>query len=167
MTALSPPADLAQRLAAELGIAPWQAANAVQLLDEGNTVPFIARYRKERTGELDEETLWRLAERAAALRALEERRAQVRRLLEEQGNLTPELEEALAAAATLQRIEDLYRPFRPKRRTRGQAAREKGLEPLARAILSLTWPSGLPASASERELGAGVRGPRQGGGQPG
>jgi len=162
VTALSPPADLAQRLAAELGIAPWQAANAVQLLDEGNTVPFIARYRKERTGELDEETLWRLAERAAALRALEERRAQVRRLLEEQGNLTPELEEALAAAATVQRIEDLYRPFRPKRRTRGQAAREKGLEPLARAILSLTWPSGLPASASERELGAAYADPAKG-----
>lgn len=161
MTAPTPP-DLSQRLASELGIAPWQAANAVQLLDEGNTVPFIARYRKERTGELDEEVLWRLSERLAALRALEERRQEVRRLLVEHGKLTPELDEALAAASTLQRIEDLYRPYRPKRRTRGQIAREKGLAPLGEAILTLTWPAGLCAEASEEELAAPFVDPAKG-----
>lgn len=154
--------DLAQLVADELGIARWQAANTVELLDDGNTVPFIARYRKERTGELDEETLWRLSERAAALRALEERRQEVRRLLAEQDKLTPELEEALAAAETLQRIEDLYRPYRPKRRTRGQMAREKGLTPLAEAILTLTWPAGVAPEAGEEELAAGFVDPAKG-----
>lgn len=157
-----PTFDLPQLLADELGIARWQAANTVALLDEGNTVPFIARYRKERTGELDEETLWRLSERAAALRALEERRQEVRRLLAEQGKLTPELEEALAAAESLQRIEDLYRPHRPKRRTRAQIAREKGLAPLAQAILTLTWPSGVAPEADEEQLAAGFVDPEKG-----
>jgi len=154
--------DLSRRLAAELGIAPWQAANAVQLLDEGNTVPFIARYRKERTGELDEEVLWRLSERIAALRALEERKGEVRRLLAEQGKLTPELEAALAASESLQRVEDLYRPFRPKRRTRAQIAREKGLAPLAEAILTLTWPASLSPDASLEELAAPYVDPEKG-----
>lgn len=162
-TELAPGAfDLAQRLADELGIARWQAANTLLLLDQGNTVPFIARYRKERTGELDEETLRRLKERAAALRALEERRQEVRRLLAEQGNLTPELDAALATAESMQRIEDLYRPYRPRRRTRAQIAREKGLEPLAEAVLTLTWPADILPGASAEELAARFVDPEKG-----
>ena len=162
-TELTPGAfDLAQRLADELGIARWQAANTLLLLDQGNTVPFIARYRKERTGELDEETLRRLKERAAALRALEERRQEVRRLLAEQGNLTPELDAALATAESMQRIEDLYRPYRPRRRTRAQIAREKGLEPLAEAVLTLTWPADSCPEPLPRSWLQGLSIPRRG-----
>ena len=158
-----PPFDLPQLLADELGIARWQAANTLELLDEGNTVPFIARYRKERTGELDEEVLWRLSERAAALRTLEERRQEVRRLLAEQEKLTPELEEALAAAQSLQRIEDLYRPYRPKRRTRAQIAREKGLAPLAEADPHADVARrSLSPQADEEQLAAGFVDPEKG-----
>jgi len=134
--------DLAGRLAAELGIERWQAANTIELLDAQNTIPFIARYRKERTGELDEEVLRRLEERLRALRALEARRADVLRLLKEQGHLTPELERAVRAADTPQRLADLYLPFRPKRRTRASLARERGLQPLADAILARRLPPG-------------------------
>ena len=119
-------------------------------------MPFIARYRKERTGELDEETLRRLKERAAALRALEERRQEVRRLLAEQGNLTPELDAALATAESMQRIEDLYRPYRPRRRTRAQIAREKGLEPLAEAVFDPDVARGHPARSLCRGVGCNV-----------
>src|SRR5690606_16110668 len=127
----------------------WQAAQTIQLLDDGNTIPFIARYRKERTGELDEDVLRRLAARLESLRALEARRADILRLLEEQGNLTPELAAAVRAADTLQRLEDLYLPYRPKRRTRASIAREKGLEPLAHIILHRRLPDGwsLPKGA--------------------
>ena len=124
------------RIAAELGLAQSQVERTVALLDEGNTIPFITRYRKEATGGLDEEQLRKLAERLEYLRGLEARRAEVRRLLEEGGHLTPELETQLAAAQTLQAIEDIYLPFRPKRRTRAQVAREQGLAPLAELLLA-------------------------------
>ena len=124
------------RLATELGLTQAQVARTVALLDEGNTVPFITRYRKEATGGLDEQQVRRLAERLEYLRGLEARRAEVRRLLDEGGHLSPELDAQLAAAATLQAIEDLYLPFRPKRRTRAQQAREQGLQPLADLLLA-------------------------------
>ncbi|NMD43211.1 MAG: RNA-binding transcriptional accessory protein, partial [Firmicutes bacterium] len=126
---------IVKRLAGEFGIGELQARSAAALLDEGNTIPFIARYRKEATGELDEELLRRLEERLRYLRNVEERRGEVSRLIAAQDRLTPEIEQALAAAERLQEIEDLYRPFRPKRRTRASSARERGLAPLAEQIL--------------------------------
>jgi uncharacterized protein len=129
------------RLASELNIPIASVTNTVALLDEGNTIPFITRYRKEATGGLDEEQLRRLAERLAYLRGLEERRAEVRTALEQGGHLTPELTAQLDAAQTLQAIEDIYLPFRPKRRTRAQTARELGLQPLADALLAATLPT--------------------------
>ncbi len=124
------------RLARELGFELRQVQATAALLDDGNTVPFITRYRKEATGGLDEDQLRRLAERMAYLRGLEARRAEVLATLTQARQLTPELATALAAADTLQAIEDLYLPFRPKRRTRAQAARELGLEPLAQLLLA-------------------------------
>ncbi len=124
------------RLARELGFDERQVERTVALFDEGNTIPFITRYRKELTGGLDEDQLRRLAERLGYLRSLEARRAEVRAALEAGGHLTPALAEALAAAETLQAIEDLYLPFRPKRRTRAQMARELGLGPLAEQLLA-------------------------------
>lgn len=130
-----PLTELAQALSIELGINSGQVARTVALLDEGNTIPFIARYRKEVTGSLDEVQIQAIADRAAALRALHERKEDVRRMLGEQGKLTPELATAIGAAATLQEVEDLYLPYRPKRKTRASIAREKGLVPLAEMIL--------------------------------
>ncbi|MBQ2691072.1 MAG: helix-hairpin-helix domain-containing protein, partial [Clostridia bacterium] len=123
--------DIISAIAAELSIKESQAKSAVELLDEGNTVPFIARYRKEVTGNLSDEILRKLEERLSALRALEARKEDVKRLLSEQGNLTDEIEAALGKAMTVAEVDDIYRPFRPKRRTRAIIAREKGLEPLA------------------------------------
>lgn len=123
-------------LAQELNIEERQVAAAVELLDSGNTVPFIARYRKEVTGGLSDEQLRLLFERLSYLRNLETRKTEVIRLLEEMKKLTPEIRQSLDKALTLQEIEDIYRPFRPKRRTRATIAREKGLEPLAVKILS-------------------------------
>lgn len=123
-------------LAQELNIEERQVAAAVELLDSGNTVPFIARYRKEATGGLSDEQLRLLSDRLSYLRNLEIRKTEVARLLEEMEKLTPEIRQSLDRALTLQEIEDIYRPFRPKRRTRATIAREKGLEPLAIKILS-------------------------------
>jgi len=125
-----------QQIARELGVHERQIDAAVQLLDGGATVPFIARYRKEATGGLDDTQLRALEPRLAYLRELEERRATVLSSIHEQGKLTPELERAVLAAATRTRLEDLYLPYRPRRRTKAQAARDAGLEPLARAILN-------------------------------
>ena len=122
------------RLADELGVRAAQVQAAVDLLDGGATVPFIARYRKEATGGLTDTQLRELEQRLTYLRELEERRAAILRSIEEQGKLTPELRAALEAAATKQDLEDLYLPYRPKRRTKGQIAREAGLEPLADAL---------------------------------
>ena len=127
--------DIIEALAEELHIKKSQAEAAVGLIDEGNTIPFIARYRKEATGSLNDEVLRNLDERLKYLRNLEERKAQVLETIREQGALTKELEEQILAAATLVLVEDLYRPYRPKRRTRATAAKEKGLEPLAATLM--------------------------------
>lgn len=123
-------------IAAELSVQPRQVAAAVELLDEGATVPFIARYRKEVTGNLDDTHLRNLEERLLYLREMEERRATILASIEEQGKLTPELRAAVEGAETKQVLEDLYLPYKPKRRTRAQIARECGLEPLALALLA-------------------------------
>ena len=124
-----------QKIASELGVAIGQVAAAVELLGEGATVPFIARYRKEKTGGLDDTQLRKLETRLGYLRELEERRATVLKSITEQGKLTPELAKAISGAATKVELEDLYAPFKPKRRTKAQIAREAGLEPLADALL--------------------------------
>jgi uncharacterized protein len=129
-------ARIVAQLAAELGARPSQIASAVELLDDGATVPFIARYRKEATGGLDDTVLRNLEVRLGYLRELEERRCAILDSIAQQGKLTPELQKEIAAADTKQRLEDLYTPYKPKRRTRAQIAREAGLEPLADAILA-------------------------------
>ena len=127
--------NINQRLAEELKIELWQGEAAVKLIDEGNTIPFISRYRKEVTGSLNDEVLRKLSERLTYLRNLEDKKKQVLASIEEQGKLTDELWEKIQAAETLVVVEDLYRPYRPKRRTRATIAKEKGLEPLANTIL--------------------------------
>lgn len=126
--------DILKKLREEFGITQRQAENTVRLLDEGNTVPFIARYRKEMTGSLDDQIIRQLSERLTALRNLEDRRTQVRTAIAEQGRLTDALAAKLDAAQTQTELEDIYRPFRPKRRTRASIAKEKGLQPLADII---------------------------------
>ncbi len=127
--------DIIQVLTDELQVKRWQVEAAVKLIDEGNTIPFISRYRKEATGSLNDEVLRNLHERLLYLRNLEEKKEQVLSSIEEQGKLTEELKKAILAAQTLVVVEDLYRPYRPKRRTRATIAKEKGLEPLANIIL--------------------------------
>jgi len=127
--------DILQKIAKELGVAPAQVEGAVKLLDEGATVPFIARYRKEATGSLDDEVLRKLAERLVYLRSLEERKEGILKSLEEQGVLTDELKAEVLKAETQTRLEDIYLPFRPKKRTRATIAKEKGLEPLSIHIM--------------------------------
>ena len=126
--------DINQRLTEELDVKRWQVDAAVKLIDEGNTIPFISRYRKEVTGSLNDEQLRKLYERLVYLRNLEEKKEQVLSSIEEQGKLTAELKAQILAAETLVVVEDLYRPYRPKRRTRATIAKEKGLEPLAALI---------------------------------
>ena len=128
-------AELTQALSRELNLNGGQIAHTITLLDEGNTIPFIARYRKEMTGSLDEVQIQAIADRAEALRALHDRKNDVLRLIEGQGKLTPELSSTITNATTLQEVEDLYLPYRPKRKTRASVAREKGLAPLADIIL--------------------------------
>jgi len=130
-----PLTELARILSPKLQINSGQIARTIALLDEGNTIPFVARYRKEVTGSLDEVQIQAIADQAGALRALHERKADVRRLIDAQGKLTPELTAAILAASNLQEVEDLYLPYRPKRRTRASVAREKGLALLAELIL--------------------------------
>lgn len=127
---------IVKQIAAELNISLKQVRTTVSLLDEGNTIPFIARYRKEMTGELDEEELRNIEERLQYLRNLEERKQEVLRLIDEQGKLTEELQQAIRHAMKLQELEDLYRPYRQKRKTRASVAKERGLEPLAEWMLS-------------------------------
>ncbi len=123
--------DITVRLSKELGLKPAHVKNVIDMLDEGNTIPFIARYRKEQTGEMTDVTLRELFTRLNYLRSLEARKEEVTRLIAEQDKLTDDLKAEIDVAETLQRLEDLYRPFRPKRRTRASMAKEKGLEPLA------------------------------------
>ena len=127
--------DIIKTLAQELEVKTWQVEAAVGLIDDGNTIPFISRYRKEATGSLNDEVLRKLFERLNYLRNLEEKKEQVISTIEEQGKLTPELKKQILEAATLVAVEDLYRPYRPKRRTRATIAKEKGLEPLADLIM--------------------------------
>ena len=127
--------DIIQKIKEELQVEKWQVEAAVKLIDEGNTIPFISRYRKEATGSLNDEQLRNLDERLTYLRSLEDKKEQVLKSIEEQGKLTDELKEKILAAQTLVVVEDLYRPYRPKRKTRASIAKEKGLEPLAEYIL--------------------------------
>ena len=126
------PSQIAQQLAVQV----WQVEAAIKLLDEGSTVPFIARYRKEATGTLDDTQLRTLEERLGYLRELDQRRVAVLKSIGEQDKLTPELEAAILAADNKTRLEDLYLPYKPKRRTKAQIAIEAGLEPLADLLLS-------------------------------
>ena len=139
--------DIAARIASELKIRPSQAEGAIKLLDEGNTVPFIARYRKEATGSLDDAALRELEEKLAAYRAVDARRDEVKRLIGVQGMLTDELTAALDGAATVTEIDDIYRPYRPKRRTRASAAVEAGLGPLAELMLAQDASADMAAAA--------------------
>lgn len=142
-------ADIEKRLAEELGLKLNQVNNVIEMLDEGNTVPFIARYRKERTGGLSDEVLRKFSERLIYLRNLEERKADVSRLINEQGKLTEEISKALEKAETLTEVEDIYRPYKPKKRTRATIAKEKGLGDLADLILSGKFKGDLLAEVSK------------------
>ncbi len=140
-----------ETLAAELSLGVEQTEKTVALIDEGNTIPFIARYRKEVTGSLDDEKLRELYDRLTYLRSLEARREEVANLITEQGKMTPEIEAALKNAKILTEIEDIYRPFRPKRKTRASVARERGLEPLAELIMEQRdeYTPSIPEAAAE------------------
>ena len=127
--------DIVKTISQELDIKTWQTEAAIQLIDEGNTIPFIARYRKEMTGSLNDEVLRQFHERLLYLRNLEDKKKQVLSSIDEQGKLTAELKKAIEAAMTMVAVDDLYRPYRPKRRTRAIIAKEKGLEPLANILL--------------------------------
>ncbi len=138
------------QLKKEFDLKDFQVTNTIQLIDEGNTIPFIARYRKERTGELDDQVLRRFFDRLTYLRNLEERKEEITRLIAEQEKLTPELEVQIKKAETLGELEDIYRPYRPKRRTRATVAKEKGLEPLAEIIFEQSITDGsFEAKAAE------------------
>lgn len=141
--------DINQRITEELGVKRWQVDAAIKLIDEGNTIPFIARYRKEATGTLDDEQLRRLNERLQYLRGLEEKKEQVLSSIEEQGKLTEELKKHILEAETMVVVEDLYRPYRPKRRTRATIAKEKGLEGLAALITLQNLNMSLEEAAQE------------------
>ncbi len=127
--------DIIKKLAEEFKIKEEQVEKTVELIDGGDTIPFIARYRKEVTGSLDDETLRNLNDRLEYLRNIEKRKEEVRNLIDAQGKLTPEIELAITNAVTITEVDDIYRPFRPKRKTRASVARERGLEPLAELIM--------------------------------
>lgn len=141
--------DINQKITEELGVKLWQVEAAVKLIDEGNTIPFIARYRKEATGTLDDEQLRKLYERLVYLRNLEEKKEQVLASIEEQGKLTEELKKQILEAQTQVVVEDLYRPYRPKRRTRATIAKEKGLEPLSTLIMLQKTKESLEEAAKQ------------------
>lgn len=128
--------DFIQTLAAEFSVSAEHVGNIIKLIDEGNTIPFIARYRKEQTGSMDDQVLRELDERLGYLRGLEKRKEEVTSSIESQGAMTPEISAALAAATTLAAVEDIYRPYKPKRKTRASIAKEKGLSPLAELLLA-------------------------------
>lgn len=148
----SKPVDIIATLAAELGLKPAAVEAAVKLIDEGNTIPFIARYRKEATGGMDDVALRSLDDRLTYLRNLEQRKDDVIALIDAQGKLTPELEAEIRAAVQLQRVEDLYKPYRKKRMTRAQKAREAGLEPLANMIIMQVVPKGGSPLTAAKEF---------------
>ncbi|MDD6219585.1 MAG: Tex family protein [Clostridia bacterium] len=146
--------DIIQSLCNQFGLQHWQVENTVNLIDEGNTIPFIARYRKEAHGTLDDQVLRELSERLEYLRNLDKRREEVSSAIISQEKMTPEIEKALSEASTLAEIEDIYRPFRPKRRTRASIAKEKGLEPLANLIFEQDADSPSPFELAEEYVNA-------------
>ena len=141
--------DIILELTQELNVEKWQVEAAVKLIDEGNTIPFISRYRKEATGALNDEVLRNLNERLTYLRNLEEKKNQVLSSIEDQGKLTEELKKQILEAKTLVVVEDLYRPYRPKRKTRASVAKEKGLEPLAQLIMEQEITTDILAEAAQ------------------
>ena len=141
--------DILKQLCSELNINEEHCENVIKLLDEGNTVPFIARYRKELTGSMDDQLIRELSARLDALRALEERKAEITRLIDEQSKLTDELVKSINNAKLLTELEDIYRPYRPKRKTRASVAREKGLEPLADLIAEQKYEGDIYEKAEE------------------
>ena len=141
--------DILKQLCIELNTDETKTQNVINLLDEGNTIPFIARYRKELTGNMDDQLIRSISDRLAALRAIEERKAEVIRLIDEQGKLTDEITAAVEKAKTLTELEDIYRPYRPKRKTRASVAREKGLEPLAMLIMEQEFEGDIFAEAEK------------------
>ena len=146
--------DIIQELTSQFNLQKWQVENTVKLIDEGNTIPFIARYRKEAHGTLDDQVIRELSEKLEYLRNLDKRREEVRSSIEAQEKLTDEIAAKLDAASTLAEIEDIYRPFRPKRKTRASVAREKGLEPLADAIYAQNADSVSPIELAEAYIDA-------------
>ena len=127
--------DILQKLTQEFSVKLWQVENAVKLIDDGNTIPFIARYRKEATGSLDDQLLRDLSDRLTYLRNMEEQKEKIIASIEEQELMTDEIMASIESASTLTELEDIYRPFRPKRKTRATEAKAKGLEPLADIFL--------------------------------
>ena len=148
--------DIIAKITEELSVQKWQVEAAVKLIDEGNTIPFISRYRKEVTGSLNDEQLRNLHERLLYLRSLEEKKEQVLSSIQEQGKLTPELEEKIKAAQTMVVVEDLYRPYRPRRKTRASVAKEKGLDGLAEYILAQNATEPLETEAKKYVTGEDV-----------
>ena len=142
------PLDIIRQISEELNLNEVYVKNVVDLIDEGNTIPFIARYRKEMHGTMDDTTLCTLNERLEYLRSLEERRETIKKSITEQGKMTEELEAAIDAAATLASLEDLYLPYKPKRRTRATIAREKGLDPLAQLLFAQGKDCPVPEEAA-------------------
>lgn len=142
--------DFVSALAAQFNLQTWQIQKVIELIDEGNTIPFIARYRKEAHGSLDDQILREISERLEYLRSLEKRKQEVTDSITASGSMTEEIAAALGAAATLSEIEDIYRPFRPKRKTRASVARQKGLEPLANAIYAQEKHSDYPIDMAEQ-----------------
>ncbi|MBQ7794057.1 MAG: RNA-binding transcriptional accessory protein, partial [Clostridia bacterium] len=136
-------------LAEEFSLEAWQVENTVALIDEGCTIPFIARYRKEKTGSLSDDVLRDLYARLNVLRALDEKRADIMRLIDEQGKLDDKLKEQIENAKTQTELDDIYRPYRPKRRTRATIAKEKGLEPLAMTLIAQNPDDDIIAIAEE------------------
>ena len=141
--------NILKQLCTELKTDEAKTQNVINLLDEGNTIPFIARYRKELTGNMDDQLIRSISDRLAALRAIEERKAEVIRLIDEQGKLTDEITAAVENAKTLTELEDIYRPYRPKRKTRASVAREKGLEPLAQLIIEQEFAGDIAVEATK------------------
>ena len=141
--------DILKQLCTELNTDEKKTQNVINLLDEGNTIPFIARYRKELTGNMDDQLVRKISDRLIALRAIEERKAEIIRLIDEQGKLTDEITKAVENAKTLTELEDIYRPYRPKRKTRASIAREKGLEPLAVLIMEQKFTGDIMEEASK------------------
>ena len=141
--------NIVETITQELGLRTWQTEAVIRLIDEGNTIPFIARYRKEATGAMHDDVLRTFDERLRYLRNLEERKDTILASIEEQGKLTDTLRKEIEEAETAVKLEDIYRPYKPKRRTRAMIARERGLEPLATYILSGQGKHPVPVEAEK------------------